>query len=373
MMESFVLNPLVYAPPLRIAPSCWLEHVPFAMHLVDLLRPRTVVELGVHYGVSYCAFCQAIRSLGLEARCAGIDTWTGDEQSYFYGPEVLEDLSAHHDPLYGSFSRLHQTTFDEARALFESGTIDLLHIDGCHTYDAVKHDFEAWLPKISDRGVVVLHDTNVRRPGFCVWILWQELQARYPHFEFFHEHGLGILGVGQNQSPALKELFEANDEPARGIREFFSHVGGSLRTRERLSQFLSQEQHSHSQERLLRDALELEQAARQEEMASYADETTALREALNQLLSQEQHWHSQERQLRDALEHEQAQRQEETAWHAREAASLREALARNQQILTLILQSRAWRVVQALNRFGKSVVPERWWPEGRITPQASGD
>jgi hypothetical protein len=327
MMESFVLNPVLFAPPLRRAPSCWLEHVPFAMHLVDLLRPQTVVELGVHFGVSYCAFCQAIQALGLEARCAGIDTWTGDEQSFLYGPEVLEGLIAHHDPLYGSFSRLYQTTFDDARALFAPATIDLLHIDGCHTYDAVKHDFEAWLPRMSDRGVVVLHDTNVRRPGFCVWLLWEELHARYPHFEFFHEHGLGILGVGQNQGPALIELFEASDERARGIREFFEHIGACLRTRERLEQ----------------------------------------------LLSQEQHWHGQERQLRDALEHEQAQRQEETARHAREATALREALARNQQVLTPILQSRAWRVVQAFNRLGKSVAPQGWWPEGRITPQASGD
>jgi hypothetical protein len=354
MMESFVLNPLLYAPPLRRAPSCWLEHVPFAMHLVDLLRPRTVVELGVHYGVSYCAFCQAIQSLGLEARCAGIDTWTGDEQSFFYGPEVLEDLIAHHDPLYGSFSRLHQTTFDEARRLFASGSIDLLHIDGCHTYDAVKHDFEAWLPKLSDRGVVVLHDTNVRRPDFCVWILWQELQARYPHFEFFHEHGLGILGVGPNQTPGLKELFDATDELARGIRDFFAHMGGYLRTRERLDQLLSQEQEWRSQETQLRDALEHEQA--------HAHEATALRETLNQLLSQEQHWQSQESQLRDALEHEQAQRHEETAAHAHEATALREALARNQQVLTPILQSRAWRVVQAWNRLGKSVMPQGWWP-----------
>jgi hypothetical protein len=56
-------HPICLAYPQWIAPSAWIEHVPFAMYVVDLLRPRVFVELGSHYGVSYCAFCQAIAEL----------------------------------------------------------------------------------------------------------------------------------------------------------------------------------------------------------------------------------------------------------------------------------------------------------------------
>ncbi len=144
-------HPISYAYPLRLGPSGWSGHVPFAMCLIDLLRPDMLVELGTHHGVSYCSFCQAVKELKIETRCYAIDTWQGDAQSGFYGPEVLADLRVHHDPLYGGFSRVIQTSFDEALSHFENGTIDLLHIDGSHTYEAVKHDFETWLPKILAR------------------------------------------------------------------------------------------------------------------------------------------------------------------------------------------------------------------------------
>src|SRR4051794_8808315 len=142
-------HPVCLSRPRRLAMSAWTQHVPFGMFLVDLVRPSTLVELGTHYGVSYCALCQAVQELGLNARCYAVDSWKGDPQAGLYGPEVLADLREHHDPNYGDFSRLIQSTFDESLCHFQEGSIDLLHIDGFHTYDAVTHDFEVWLPKMS--------------------------------------------------------------------------------------------------------------------------------------------------------------------------------------------------------------------------------
>ena len=58
------MNPLDYPICLhkarRTSPtSSWLGHIPFAMALVDAVRPRRLVELGTMTGESYCAFCQA--------------------------------------------------------------------------------------------------------------------------------------------------------------------------------------------------------------------------------------------------------------------------------------------------------------------------
>ncbi|MEI2642880.1 MAG: class I SAM-dependent methyltransferase [Candidatus Nanopelagicales bacterium] len=47
-------------------------------------------------------------------------------------------------PRYPGFSYLMRMYFHEALDHFEDESIDLLHIDGLHTYDAVKEDFTTW-------------------------------------------------------------------------------------------------------------------------------------------------------------------------------------------------------------------------------------
>ena len=232
MSLNLVDHPIVFSIPRRLSPiSAWHEHIPFAMFLVDLLKPGTLVELGTHYGDSYCAFCQAVLELHLSTRCYAIDTWEGEPHSGLYGPEVLASLREHHDSLYGSFSSLVKTTFDDALAYFSDGAIDLLHIDGYHAYEVVKHDFDSWVPKMSVRGVVLFHDINVRERDFGVWKLWEELQQQYPYFEFFHGYGLGLLAVGKDFPTAFQEFLEATLEDGANIRRFFSQLGQRLHAR----------------------------------------------------------------------------------------------------------------------------------------------
>jgi glycosyltransferase involved in cell wall biosynthesis len=218
--------PLDYAPP----HSAWLEHAPFAFWLIETLRPRFLVELGTHSGLSYFAFCQAVQRLQLDTRCYAVDTWKGDEHAGFYGEEVFRGVRNHNDQRYSAFSTLIRSTFDEASHHFRKQSIDLLHIDGRHFYDDVKHDFETWQPKLSNRAVVIFHDTNVRERDFGVFALWRELCQERPHFEFFHGHGLGILGIGNDLSDKILALFaaRANVEASTQVQRAYSRLGSAV-------------------------------------------------------------------------------------------------------------------------------------------------
>lgn len=221
--------PTAFEEPLYADGMGWEEHTPFAMALIEMSRPRTLVELGVHSGDSYLAFCQAAARIQLEARFSGVDTWQGDAHAGFYGADVLQALRPKHAP-YEGFSQLLQTTFDEAAAQVEPGSVDLLHIDGFHSYEAVRHDWDAWAPKVSSRGIVLFHDTCVRSRGFEVWKLWQELQAQHATFSFEHGHGLGVLFVGEDHSPEVRAFAQTARDPSRAaaVRSLYAALGARV-------------------------------------------------------------------------------------------------------------------------------------------------
>jgi glycosyltransferase involved in cell wall biosynthesis len=187
--------------------------------------PRIVVELGTHNGVSFAAFCEAILRQNIPGRCYAIDSWEGDEQAGLYGEEVFNNLSAFIQARYSAFAELLRTRFDTALPYFSDGSIDLLHIDGLHTYEAVKNDFDNWLPKLSNRGVILFHDTNVRERDFGVWKLWDKIQEQYPTFEFLHAHGLGVAVIGTNVPQPIRDLCESSPEVSAALRERLSQIG----------------------------------------------------------------------------------------------------------------------------------------------------
>jgi len=211
----------------------WSGHIPFARDLIAAVQPALLVELGTHYGESYFTFCQCIREEGGDTRAFAVDTWCGDTHTGRYGEDVFEDVDQYNRANYESFSRLLRMPFDDACAGFSDQSIDLLHIDGLHSYEAVKHDFETWLPKMSPGGVVLIHDIAVQQEGFGAHKYWQELKASYSTFEFFHSCGLGVLRIAAERKldGILWIMFRPGTDCAP-IRRYYETCAESLDCRD---------------------------------------------------------------------------------------------------------------------------------------------
>jgi len=189
------------------SPDGWIGHIPFADYLISEIKPKIIVELGTHTGNSYFAFCQSVKEHSLETKCFAVDTWEGDTHSGCYDDSVFQKVLKHNSAHYLSFSKLLKMYFDDAINLFEDDSIDLLHIDGLHTYEAVKHDFESWLPKVAKGGLVIFHDISIKDRDFGVWKYWNDLKNKYPiNYEFNHSNGLGIIQVKTIDAKEKKSL-----------------------------------------------------------------------------------------------------------------------------------------------------------------------
>lgn len=213
--------------PRRVSMTAWMTHVPFAFWMIEAASPHLLVELGTHNGVSFCAFCQQVAQSNLETMCYAVDTWKGDDQAGHYEESIFTDLAEYVLAQYAPFAHLVRSTFDEALPLFADGSIDLLHIDGFHSYEAMTHDFTTWLPKMSSRGIVLMHDINVRMEGYGGVRVWEEIKERFPTFSFTHGFGLGVVLVGNEIPEAVSKLAEYGRSSAflSRTRRYFCLLG----------------------------------------------------------------------------------------------------------------------------------------------------
>ncbi|CAH1059494.1 class I SAM-dependent methyltransferase [Paenibacillus pseudetheri] len=190
-----ISNPIFESDNLneKLNVSPWAGHRRFVYDLLGFVRPQNILELGTHYGCSFFAMCQAIKDFNIDTKIHAVDTWMGDPQAGFYGEEVYDLVKKTIEKFFSGIStETHKMTFDEALLQFNDGYFDIIHIDGFHEYDAVKHDFLTSLPKLNDNGIVLFHDIAADT-GYGSSLFWDEIKLEYNSFEFSHSWGLGIL------------------------------------------------------------------------------------------------------------------------------------------------------------------------------------
>ncbi|MCB1615751.1 MAG: class I SAM-dependent methyltransferase [Pseudomonadales bacterium] len=230
----------IYAPPsIRrfsadfMCFSTWVDHLAFGYDIVAALRPALTVELGTQGGLSFFCFCQSLKENEIDGIAYAVDTWEGEEHTGKYDESVFNSVQEHARKNHAGRAYLMRMLFQEAINHFSDESIDLLHIDGLHTYDAVKEDFTTWLPKVRPGGVILFHDIQARMMDFGAWKFWEELSAsgEYKTMEFKHGFGLGVLqknGGPQNEHTLLKLLFDASPDEHGELRAFYIHAAKFL-------------------------------------------------------------------------------------------------------------------------------------------------
>jgi hypothetical protein len=187
-------------------PTAWSIHKEFAVSLVEIVNPNIVVELGSEYGFS--SFCFAYPKIG---HVYGIDWFMDDSPTRDYSDvnhsgnfEFVNRKCLELKYRFGIENvTFIKSEFNEAAKNWDK-KIDILHIDGTHTYDAVKNDFETWTKFCDDDSVVLFHDTLSYRDD--VGRFFDELVG-YKH-NIIQEHGLGVYTKSENTFNRIQNIFD---------------------------------------------------------------------------------------------------------------------------------------------------------------------
>lgn len=186
---------------LRNVPTSWTDHIYFAQWIVKRLNPDVIVDLGVDYG--YSTFCFALPGIG---RVYGIDSFDGDPQAgykntYEYVINKQRELGLDNIKFLKGYFGIIAKKWKKP--------IDILHIDGFHTYNAVKNDYETWNKFLKEDGVILFHDTCVTKPGYEVHKFFEEINLPKTNFTF--SYGLGVVSKNKNLIKEIDLKFDLNN------------------------------------------------------------------------------------------------------------------------------------------------------------------
>lgn len=100
----------------------------------------------------------------------------------------------------------HPDTIKRLKEILNGQQLDFLFIDGDHSYEGVKADFENYSPLVKPGGLIAFHDIvdNDKDKSFGTQIFWCELKEKYSHQEFIRPEanktgcGIGLIKLPNN-------------------------------------------------------------------------------------------------------------------------------------------------------------------------------
>jgi predicted O-methyltransferase YrrM len=170
-------------------------------------KPACIMEIGTHRGGTLFVFA---RSAAPQACLISVDLPGGefgggypDWKTSLYRKFALPQQELH---LVRADSHA-VTTVEQVRQILQGRRLDFLFIDGDHTYEGVKRDFELYSPLVRPGGLIAFHDIAEHPPeSDChVHRFWREISADYVCQEFLTSPTQGWAGIGLLRFPADDE------------------------------------------------------------------------------------------------------------------------------------------------------------------------
>lgn len=174
---------------------------------IKKLKPKVAMEIGTNNGGTLYVLC---RLADQSATIISLDLQHGPYGGGYHPLKI---------PIYKRFAaptqRLHLVradshapqTLERITGLLGGSKLDYLFIDGDHTYEGVKLDFEMYSPLVRNGGIIAFHDIIEHRPDYpalaealglrCEVVrFWEEIKLSHSHREIVENRNQGWAGIG---------------------------------------------------------------------------------------------------------------------------------------------------------------------------------
>jgi predicted O-methyltransferase YrrM len=168
------------------------------MARVEEIKPQTIIEIGTARGGTLfllsCVAAQNAQLISVDLPAGlfggGYPFWKGLLYRWFIGDGQKLHLIR---------GNSHDTrTFDKTQRLLTGRKVDLLFIDGDHSYDGAKCDFLRYRTLVRPGGLIAFHDIVENRtdPDITVAPLWREIAQSFQTEEILQSYDQGECGIG---------------------------------------------------------------------------------------------------------------------------------------------------------------------------------
>lgn len=182
----------------------WLIQIPseikWLLSQVEELKPKVVVEIGTRMGGTLFLFTKMAAH---DAKVVSIDFPDGHGGGYKKSRECFyKSFAQPPQQLHLIKGDSHKPTTREALLTILNGKpIDFLFIDGDHSYEGVKLDYEMYGSLVRPGGIIAFHDNKPTSDNQWSGVIpfWEELEKQAQTSKFFGEEdswgGMGVVNV----------------------------------------------------------------------------------------------------------------------------------------------------------------------------------
>jgi cephalosporin hydroxylase len=176
-----------------------MEEIKNLLLILDKVKPKVILEIGTARGGTLFLFSNIAHE---EAILISVDLYQTIEKRILF-----RYIKKGKQKIYLIQGDSHSIeTLRKIEEILKGRKVDFLFIDGDHSYEGVKRDFEMYSPLVRKGGIIAFHDIipdyytryGIKTSTWAgeVYKFWNEIKEKYEHLEMVKDREQNGFGIG---------------------------------------------------------------------------------------------------------------------------------------------------------------------------------